>query len=112
MVTSYPGPRRVRPGPFCFLESVPTVYIAGGEYFAGNLVRLVKGSRWNSNRAINGPSSYYECRQMGVPKPGANGNVDEGIRSSYSMTTDAVKWDTPEADGRYAVAVTGVTRIV
>jgi hypothetical protein len=42
---------------------------------------------------------------------------DTAIKSNHSMTTDAEKWDAvapvqPNTDGRYAVAVPGVTKIV
>jgi predicted dehydrogenase len=42
---------------------------------------------------------------------------DTAIQSNHSMTTDAEKWDAvapvqPNTDGRYAVAVPGVTKIV
>ena len=42
---------------------------------------------------------------------------DEAIKSNHSMTTDAEKWDAeapikPNSDGRYAVAVPGVTKVV
>ena len=42
---------------------------------------------------------------------------DQAIKSNHSMTTDAEKWDAPAPvkandDGRYAVAVHGVTKVV
>jgi hypothetical protein len=42
---------------------------------------------------------------------------DEAIKSNHSMTTDAETWDAPapvkvNSDGRYAVAVPGVTKVV
>jgi hypothetical protein len=42
---------------------------------------------------------------------------DAAIKSNHSMTTDAESWDAPapvkaNSDGRYAVAVPGVTKVV
>jgi len=42
---------------------------------------------------------------------------DEAIKSNHSMTTDAESWDAPApvkatSDGRYAIAVPGVTKVV